>query len=338
MELKKLCALNGPSGYEDSVREFIIDRVKEYADEVNVDRMGNVYAFKRGTDKTPRHVLLSAHMDEVGFIITGINDNGLLSYEPIGGIDQRVVVSKQVSIGNNKIPGVIGSKAIHLQSAEELNRVLKHSELYIDIGAKDKACAEKLVKPGDYASFKSDWVEFGDNLVKAKALDDRIGVMILMSLLYSSYPCDITCVFTVQEEVGLRGARCAAFNVNPDVAIILEATSANDLGTEEPHLRICELGKGVAISFMDMSSFAHRGLFERLKNLAEDNNINWQLKRYISGGNDAGAYQNTSGALPTAVISVPCRYIHSPSCVANFSDIEAQFLLTEAFLNAGGKL
>lgn len=338
MVLKELCALRGVSGAEAPVRDYILEKVRKTADHVCVDRMGNVIAFKRGTGAGPRrHIAFAAHMDEVGLIVVGINDNGLLSYETIGGIDSRVLVSKCVLVGENAVPGVIGAKAIHLQSAEERRHVLGHGDLYIDIGAKDKKAAEELVSPGDYVSFDSEWVEFGEGLVKSKALDDRVGCMTMLSLLEEEYPCDLTCVFTVQEETGLRGAKTAACAVNADAVIVLEGTTSNDLGDVEDHLKVCRVGAGAVISFMDKASIGARRLFEALKNTAREGNISWQLKKYVSGGNDTGALQTNAGARATGVISVPCRYIHSHSSVASFADIEAQYLLAHRFLSQGGE-
>ena len=336
MVLKEMALTRGVSGDEGCIRRFILEKIGDLADDVRVDRIGNILATRRARQKpNGRHALIGAHMDEVGLIVTGINDNGLLSYEPVGGIDSRVVVSKRVRVGENALPGVIGAKAIHLQSAEERTQVLKHDKLFIDIGAKDKAAAEKLVSPGDYASFDSQWVEFGDGLVKCKALDDRVGCMTLLSALEGDYPCDLTCAFTVQEEIGLRGARVAGHQVDVDCAIALEGTTANDLGDVPEALRVCDVGKGVAISFMDNSSIAHPGLTHALRSLAEAHGIPWQVKRFVAGGNDAGAFQTARGAVPTAVLSVPCRYIHSPSSVASFKDIEAQYRLVDAFLQNG---
>ena len=338
MVLKELCALRGVSGAEAPVRDYILEKVRKTADHVCVDRMGNVIAFKRGAGAGPRrHIAFAAHMDEVGLIVVGINDNGLLSYETIGGIDSRVLVSKCVLVGENAVPGVIGAKAIHLQSAEERRRVLGHGDLYIDIGAKDKKAAEELVSPGDYVSFDSEWMEFGEGLVKSKALDDRVGCMTMLSLLEEEYPCDLTCVFTVQEETGLRGAKTAACAVNADAVIVLEGTTSNDLGDVEDHLKVCRVGAGAVISFMDKASIGARRLFEALKSTAREGNISWQLKKYVSGGNDTGALQTNAGARATGVISVPCRYIHSHSSVASFADIEAQYLLAHRFLSQGGE-
>ncbi|NLF29092.1 MAG: M42 family metallopeptidase [Clostridiales bacterium] len=331
MVLRELCRLRGASGDEGRVRDFVRIHAEKYADSVTVDRMGNLLAFKKGAS-SHKHVMLAAHMDEVGFIVVGINDNGLLSYEPVGAIDPRAVISKPVLVGDNEVPGVIGAKAIHLQTKAEFEKMLRHDDLYMDIGAQSKAEAEKLVEPGDYATFASDWREFGEGLVKSKALDDRVGVMALMSILENEYPCDITSAFTVQEEVGLRGAVCAGHGVEADEAIVLEATTANDLGDVPDHLKVCLVGRGVAISFMDRTSIANRPLFRKLRDAAVSAGIPWQLKRFVAGGNDAGAIQLSRGGVPTAVLSVPCRNIHSGSSVASFSDIEAQFSLVDRYL------
>ncbi|MGI6238413.1 MAG: M42 family metallopeptidase [Christensenellales bacterium] len=338
MVLKELCALRGVSGCEGAVRDVIVARATPHADEVKIDRMGNVICIKRSKIPGAKTMLLDAHMDEVGMIVIGINENGLISYETVGGIDARVVISKRVLIGEKAVPGVIGAKAIHLQSAEERERVLGHSDLYIDIGAKDKAAAERLVSPGDYISFDSDWTLFGDGFVKAKALDDRIGCLSMLRALEHEYPVNLVCAFTTQEEVGTRGARVVRFHADCDLAIALEGTTANDLGMIEPHLKVCEAGKGVAISFMDRASIGNRKLFEALKQTAQENNIPWQIKRYVSGGNDAGALQTAKGPVPTGVLSVPCRYIHSPSSVASLADIESQFALVHAFLQSGAEI
>ncbi len=339
MVLKELCLLRGVSGAEGPVRDFILEKVRKTADEVRVDRMGNVIATKRGTDAEPRRrVAFAAHMDEVGLIVIGINDNGLLSYAPVGHIDSRVMVSKWVLVGEKAVPGVIGAKAIHLQTEEEYGRVLDHDSLYIDIGAKDKAAAEALVSPGDYVTFDSEWVEYGDGMVKTKALDDRVGCMSMLSLLEERYPCDVTCVFTVQEEVGMWGAKAAAQAVRgADCAIIFEGTAANDLGCVEPHKQVCCVGKGAAVSVKDVSSIGSRALFDALMRTAKEDGVRCQIKRYVSGSNDAGPIQVLAGPMPTCVISVPCRYIHSPSSAACFADIEAQFMLAHRFLMRGGK-
>ena len=336
MVLKELCAIRGVSGDESRVREYIRAQIEPNVTSVKVDRMGNLIAYKKGTGESNKHIVIAAHMDEVGMIVRGINENGLISYGTVGSIDPRTIVSKPVRIGDDEVPGVIGAKAIHLQRGPERETVLPHNELYIDIGAKDKASAERLVQVGDYISFESKWVEFGDGMVKSRALDDRIGCMVMMSILEGEYPCDVTCVFTVQEEPGCRGSMAAAYTVQSDAAIILEATAANDMGDPNEVQKVCCVKHGVAISFMDKASIVTAPLFDRLRDLAIENVIPWQIKSGVTGGNDGGPFQRMGGARATCVLSTPTRYIHSPSCVAAFADIEAQFRLVEAFLMAGG--
>ena len=210
---------------------------------------------------------------------------------------------------------------------------MKHDSLVIDIGANDKADAERQVNKGDFVSFDSEWVEFGAGMGKAKALDDRSGCAILMAILENTYPCDLTCAFTVQEEVGTRGAQTVMEHIeNVTCAIVLEGTTANDLGDVPEHLRVCAPGKGVAISMMDNSSLSHEPLWRALRALARKEDIPWQMKSYVSGGNDAGRLQRERGAVATAVLNVPCRYIHSPSSVASLADVDAAYRLVNAFL------
>ncbi len=332
MVLKELCALRGVSGNEKEVRDYVIAHAEKIADEVKVDRMGNVLAIKKPRREGAPTVMIDAHMDEVGLIIVGINENGLLSYECCGSIDSRVIVSKRVLIGDDKVPGVIGAKAIHLQRAAERTQVLGHDQLYIDIGAADKASAEALVKPGDYVSFDSDWVEFGDGMVKTRALDDRVGCYTMLRILENEYDCGVVCSFSVQEEVGLRGTRPARFNVDVDMGIALEGTASNDLGMVDDHYKVTVVGKGIAISFMDRTSIGNVKMFADIRDAAEANGIPYHIKNYPSGGNNASCMQTGKGPIPTAVLSVPCRYIHSPSSVAKFSDIDCQYKLVDAYL------
>ena len=326
--LEALCNLNGVSGDEGRVRRYIRDIAKEYADEVWVDAMGNLYAHKKGEG---RRVMACAHMDEVGMIGWGAMDNGLLAYQA-GGIDPRVVVSKRVVIGPDEVPGVIGSKAIHLQSREEFSHVLGHNELFIDIGAKDKADALKYVNPGDYVSFTTKWERYGEDKMKAKALDDRVGCAIALELLKNSYDCDFYAVFTVQEELGLRGAQAAVYNVKPEVALILEGTTANDMPEAEGHQHVTKVGAGPAISFMDGGTIVRPKMFEALKRTAEEAGIPFQIRQGTRGGTDAGAIHKALSGCIAGGISVPCRYIHSPSSVASIRDFENAYKLADSFL------
>ena len=231
--LKKLTMLDGVSGDEKPVRDFIMERIKDRADSWHVDNIGNLIVFSKGTG-LGKKVMLAAHMDEVGLLITGINDNGLIKFKTVGGIEPRVLVGKRVRIGKDRVPGVIGYKPVHLQDSSERKNAVKKSGLTIDIGAKDREQAEESVAVGDTAAFDYDPVEFGDHKLMAKALDNRVGCVMLAELLGGRYPFDLYGRFTVQEEIGLKGAKAASYAVEPDAAIILEGTTCYDLtGTDE---------------------------------------------------------------------------------------------------------
>lgn len=333
MLLKELTAARGVSGNENEIRALLIKLAEERGAKCTVDRMGNVIAQKDGGYASAPHILLDAHMDEVGLIITGVREDGLLRYKPVGGIDPRVIVSKRVLCGDKNIPGVIGAKAIHLQSSEDFARVLGHNSLYVDIGAKSRGEAEKLCPPGTYVVFDSPLVEFGQEMVVGRALDDRIGCLSMLEALKHAYRGKLTCAFTVQEEVGLRGATVIGHALDYDLAIALEGTSANDLGDVAITEQVCNVGQGVALSFIDRASIAHPKLRAALEALAKERSIPCQPKRGSTGGNNAGPLQIGAEARPTAVLSVPCRYIHSPSSVAALSDIRAQAELACAFLD-----
>ena len=248
--LKELCRLNGVSGAEDPVRNFIQTQAQPYADSLRSDALGNLIVFKRGKKSTGNKLLLTAHMDEVGVIVTRITEEGFLKFDFVGGVDRRVAIGKPVVLGENEIPGLIGLKAIHLVSSEEEKKVPKTDALYIDIGAKDREEAEKLVPPGTYGSFVGPPQEFGQGFLKAKAIDDRIGCAIMLELLKEDLPLDVTFAFTAQEEVGTRGAFGTAFSVSPEVALVLETTTAADLPGVEGARRVCAPGKGPVIPYM----------------------------------------------------------------------------------------
>lgn len=319
MLLKKLTEARGVSGNENEVRELIINEIKDYVDDIQVDRIGNIIAYKKGEIDTPR-LMIVAHMDEVGLMITKIEDSGLLKFTCVGGIDQRVLVSKPVIVGYKKINGVIGSKPIHMQKRTEWKKALDYKELYIDIGVSSKEEAEKLVKIGEYASFSSNYVEFGDNLVKAKSLDDRVGCSILIDILKANRKLSIYGVFTVMEEIGLVGAGPAAYKIEPDIGIVLEGTTCSDVPGIEGHLLATELGRGPAISLMDRTTVFNKDLRKLIIDIAKVNNIPYQLRRTTFGGNDSGKIHLTKEGSVTATISVPCRYIHSPISVMNKND------------------
>ena len=334
MDLKQLTELNAVSGHEQAMRRALLEELKGLGVAAYIDRMGNVVAVKPGKGASPKRVMVAAHMDEVGLIVTSATEEGFLRVAPVGGVDPRVVISKRVLVGDEKLHGIIGAMAIHLQSPEDRKRVLGYSDIYVDIGAKDKAEAEAKAPMGTYIAFDTDYVTFGDGRACAKALDDRVGCYNLLRLLRESYPCDLVAVFTSEEEVGCRGAKGAAFAQEPDIGLALEGTSANDLGMTPEPLQCCAQGQGVAVSFMDGSSIANRALFQKALDVAREQRIPCQVKHAVSGGNDAGAIQRAREGVPTLVLSVPCRYIHSPSSVVKLSDVDAQLALTKALLNS----
>lgn len=332
MYLKELTEIPGVSGDETRVREFIFDKIKGLCDEIITDSIGNLICIKRGNGKNSKKVMVCAHMDEVGFIVSRITDDGFLKFKTVGGIDPRVLVSKKVQIGHGNIPGVIGAKAIHLQEKEEREQVPKIENLYIDIGAKEKSEAMKVVQVGDYCVFSTQYTEYGDDYVCAKALDDRLGCACMMELAGESFPCDLYLVFTVQEEVGLRGARVASERIEPDIAVVLEGTTCSDVyGTDRKDYSTVS-GNGAALSIIDRSTYYDKTLLMSLCETAKRHNIPVQFKQTATGGNDAGAIHLSSGGVKTAAISVPARYIHSPSSVIKKSDYEAVKILVKMFL------
>lgn len=332
MLIKELTDLNGVSGNENEVREFIIDKIQNLCDSYRVDSIGNIITFKKGGSSKLK-VILSAHMDEVGFIVSGHTEKGFIKFKAVGGIDDRILPGKKVVIGKKKLGGVIGIKPIHQQEREEREKISKIKNLYIDIGADSKEEAEKFAPLGEFIAFDSDFIQLGEECIKAKALDDRVGCAVLIEALKHSYDFDLYACFTVQEEVGLRGAQVAAYNVMPDVALIIEGTTCADVPDVEKHDYSTILGNGAALTIMDRTCYCDRELVQYLYGVAVQNNIKVQYKQTTTGGNDAGQIQRTGTGVKTASISVPCRYIHSPVSVMDIRDYEAVERLTIAALH-----
>ncbi len=318
--LKKLCMADGISGDEKAVRDIIIEEIKDYADELRVDAVGNIIAFKHGKKTPSKKLLISAHTDEVGFIVTHIDDDGTLKVAEVGGIDRRCIPGSAVKI-NGKVNGVFGIKPIHLCSADEKKQIPKLKDMYIDIGASDREEAGKLVSVGDSVAFVSDFIINNDALI-AKAIDDRAGCCIMIEMIKSDLEYDMYFSFVVQEEVGLRGATCAAFSVAPDSAIVVESTTASDVpGIEESNV-MCKVGKGAVISFMDRATVYDREYFKLALKSAEKARANVQIKEGVAGGNDSGAIHKSRGGVRTAAVSVPCRYLHSAYTMISLKDLE----------------
>ncbi len=332
MYLSELTGLPGVSGDEYAVRAYVKEHLAPYCDKIEIDSMGNLMGFKKGTGNTGKTLMLCAHMDEVGLIISRITEEGFLKFKTVGGIDPRVLISKRVLVGKEGLPGVIGRKAIHLLTPEERKKAPKIKELYVDIGAKNKKEAEKKVAIGDYIVFDSAYREFGDGLVKAKALDDRFGCAVLLELAKEECFWDVCFAFTVQEETGLRGARLCARKVKPNLAVVLEATTCSDLPENDTNMISTRLGSGAAISFIDGTTSFNRNLVGWLYTLGQEKNIPVQYKQTATGGNDAGIIHISAGGILTASISVPARYIHSPASVISLADYQAVKALTKVLI------
>jgi putative aminopeptidase FrvX len=332
MDLRTLTSLSGVSGNEYEIRSAIIKELDSMKIPYECDVLGNVIAKKGNTG--PK-VLLDAHMDEVGLLITYIEKNGFLRFSTVGGIDPRVLVSKRVLVGKERLPGVIGAKAIHLQERKEREQVIPRDELFIDIGAKSREDAEKQVKQGDYVIFDTEYEELWPGIVKAKALDDRVGCALLFEALKESWESiRLYAVFAVQEELGLRGARVAACAVEPDMALALEGTVCADIPGTDKEFQATRLGQGAALSIMDRGSIPNRAMLEQLVKIAEENQIPVQFREATSGGNDAAAIQQSGSGCPVASVSVPSRYIHTPCSLISMADFEAAKKLVILFLKS----
>ncbi|HHU60442.1 MAG TPA: M42 family metallopeptidase [Natronincola sp.] len=331
MLLAQLTEVNGAPGQEGEVRNLIREQIEPFVDEIKTDALGNLIAIKNPRAIGPK-VMLAAHMDEVALMIVGIKNNGMLEFRPIGGIDPRVLVAKTVIVGKKKINGVIGAKPIHLQRPDEREKALSIQELYIDMGVKDKEEAKRLVSLGEIAYFTTKYEEFGEGKVKAKALDDRVGCALAIRLLQEDLSFPLIAAFTVQEEVGLRGAGVATYQIKPDLALILEGTTASDVPGTDEHKHATSLGKGPAITFMDRAVITHPPLVKELFALANEKNIPVQARRNTAGGTDAGQIQLTESGTKVAVIAVPCRYIHSPASVMSKKDYDGAYELIKHYL------
>ncbi|MBR5642358.1 MAG: M42 family metallopeptidase [Firmicutes bacterium] len=334
--LKELTAASGVSGFEAPVRSLIAEKCRPYADEMSVDTMGNLIVFKRGKKHNAPKLMIAAHMDEVGFLINKIEDSGVLRFAEVGGVNPRVALGRRVLIGPDKVPGVTGLKAYHLVSKEEEKKTPAVSQMYIDIGAQNKEEAEKKVKIGDWVVFDSDFVRFGEGKkrIKAKAIDDRIGCAQMIKLMEKDLPMDVTFAFTVQEEVGLRGAKTAAFNVEPDIALILEGTTSADMPGVDDAKKVTRVGGGCVIGCVDTGTIYDRRLFDFLRNAADEAGIPWQIKNYIAGGTDAAVVQRSRAAVRVANISTPVRMLHAASTVADKDDMENGLKLAELLIDA----
>ena len=338
--MKELSLAPGISGCEEEVAKIIERELKDVADSIEYDNMGNIIATKKGEKKAPK-VMLAAHMDEIGLMVRYIDDNGFIKFSKIGGINDQMLMNQTVtirsSIGEDVI-GVIGSKPPHVTKPEEKNKVVKADDMFIDIGAKDKEDAEKMVRIGDAITFNALFAEYPNNLVMGKALDNRVGCYVMMEVLKRvETRATIYAVGTVQEEVGLKGARTSAFRLNPDLAIALDVTLSGDHPGIKPDEAPVVMGKGPAVILADASGrgiLTLKSIKDLLLNAGEENDIPYQLEVSDGGTTDGTVINLTREGIPTGVLSVPTRYIHTPVSVCSMDDVESTIQLIVAAINS----
>ncbi len=337
--IEKLATAFGPTAFEGDVARAVKEEIAGLPVDVEEDRMGNLICHLKGQEGAPR-VLLSAHTDEVGFIITEIEEDGYLRFKTLGGIDESVLCGRFVTLGNEerRVDGVIAARGIHVESAEERKKAVKKEDLYIDIGTKTREESEALISRGDFGTFDTPFVRFGtgERLVSCKALDDRAGCALLVEILRAAAekrpPLDLYFAFTVREEIGRSGARVAAQKIKPRFALVLESTAIADLPDVPRHSRVASVGKGGVISLLDRATIYDRELVDFALETAEKHGIPVQIKQYVSGGNDAGNIQRTGGGVRCFALSLPTRYLHAPAGVASLDDYAAMRDLVFAML------
>ncbi len=333
--LKKTCEIAGVPGYEERIRNLVIREVEPLVDSLEVDNMGSVIALKKGSNNPDgKRVMVAAHMDEIGFIVTHIDDNGFLRFHTLGGFDPKTLTAQRVVVhGKKDLVGVMGSKPIHVMTAEERTKNPKITDYFIDLGMKGEEVKE-IVRIGDVVTRERAMIEMG-NCVNCKSIDNRVSVFILIETLrrLEKVPYDVYGVFTVQEEVGLRGANVAAHSINPDFGIGLDTTIAFDLPGAQPHEKITSLGEGTAIKVMDASAICDYRMVDFMKKMADQHQIKWQLEVLTAGGTDTAGVQRMGkqGAIAGA-ISVPTRHLHQVIEMADKDDIESSIRLLEACL------
>ncbi|MTI33351.1 M42 family metallopeptidase [Xanthovirga aplysinae] len=333
--LKRICHAPGAPGFEKEIRDLVIKEVSPFVDNVEVDNLGNVFTLKKGQNNPEgKSVMIAAHMDEIGFIVTHIDDNGFVRFHTLGGFDPKTLTAQRVIIhGKKDLMGVMGSKPIHVMSPEERNKTPKTTDYFIDLGM-PKEEVEKWIAIGNPITRERELIELGD-CVNAKSIDNRVSVFILIETLkkLEKFPYDVHGVFTVQEEVGIRGANVAAHRLNPDFGIGLDTTIAFDLPSAQAHEKVTELGKGAAIKIMDASAICDYRMVDYLKEVADKNSIKWQPEILTAGGTDTAGLQRMgkSGAISGA-ISIPTRHLHQVIEMAHKDDIFQSIELLKAAL------
>ena len=321
--LKNICETPGAPGFENGVRNLVLKEIENCVEDINIDNMGNVIALKKGKDET-KSVMIAAHMDEIGFIVTHINDKGFLKFHPLGGFDPKTLTSQRVIVhGKKNLVGVMGSKPIHVMTTEEKNRVPKIQDYYIDLGL-EKSEVDKIVKVGDPVTRERGLIEMGD-CINCKSLDNRISVFVLIEALKKIKTPDFNtyAVFTVQEEVGIRGAQVATQKIKPDFGFGLDTTIAYDVPGAAEHEKITSLGKGVAIKIMDASAICDTRMVQFMRRTANAHNIQWQNEILTAGGTDTASIQRmTPGGSIAGAFSIPTRHIHQVIEMVHKKDVQ----------------
>jgi putative aminopeptidase FrvX len=324
--LEKLSNACGVTGREEEVRDLMKELLKPNVDEIREDKLGNVIGVKKGKKDAPT-VMLAAHMDEIGLMVKNITKEGFLQFAKIGGIDDRILIAQKVLVHTDKrsITGIIGSKPPHILKEEEKKKVIEADDLFIDVGAKDKQDAQKMgVRVGDAVSFDIKFTRVGKDTVVGKAFDDRVGCAALIETLrkLSKIDCTIYVVGTIQEEVGLRGATIAAFQLYPDVGIALDVTVAGDVPGVKEVEAPAKMRAGPALTVADAGLITHPKVLRLFIDSAEENKIPYQLETGMKGTTDAAKIALTKEGVPSGVISIPTRYIHSPASLISLKDVE----------------
>jgi endoglucanase len=326
--LENLCNLHGGSGDEDKIRDFIYENIRENVDEIRVDNLGNLIAYKKGSDNEKMKIALTAHMDEVSFIVTAYRDDGTVKFAPVGGINADSVLGRRIV--SNGFHGVIGSKAIHNMTEKEQQKAGDFDDFSLDFGFLTKEECQEKIALGDRVYFEENFLLFGNDMVASKALDDRFGCAVLISLIKKKFPCDITFAFLTQEEVGCRGAKAA--DIDADIAIVIETTTAADFDGVSGDKKCTRIGEGAVVTFMDRGTIYDKDLYKLTRETADENGIKNQTKTLIAGGNDASALNIKNGGMKTIAISIPCRYLHTANCVASILDMDSVLLLAEKMI------
>lgn len=332
--LRQLTEAVGVSGAEKEVRLLIRDLIADHVDEWSVDTMGNLLATKRGTGQYDLRVLVDAHMDEVGLLVTDIDGGGMLKFTNVGGFDDRALLGKVVQVGPQKITGVIGARAIHLLKRGEYSKVVKMDAMRIDIGARNKDAAGGKAKVGDYAAFVTAYEELDESRTAiGKAFDNRAGCAALIELLRGEpYPFDLVASFSVQEEVGLRGAKVAAYHARADAALVLECTPAYDLPNDKDVSPNVAMGKGVSVYVMDARTIQDPKLVGHIMSTADARAIPYQIRQPGGGGTNTGAIQRAGAGVPAATLAIPGRYAHTPTMMISLDDYDNLVRLAGATL------